>query len=386
MVQAVAHTDLSKAEEQPWLRSAVWDTAFISGPAFLSAAIALSFKNQMESMSELPLWAWVSFVLLIDVAHVYATLFRTYFNKAAWKEHSEVLRFIPLLCWAAGAILYSLHPLAFWRTLAYLAVFHFVRQQYGFLALYSRFDPPFSKQFKKLDEITIYLACICPLMFWHTNLPRQFHWFVEGDFFSSTPNILALFVYLLYGICLAAFVFKEIWLAKAKQYFNLPKNLILLSTAFSWWVAIVAIDSDMSFTMVNVVSHGIPYMALIWHYQRYTKNTDAKKQEHESQDELAPDTWISEPAKLVLRICLSYAPAFLVLLFCFAYLEEGLWDALVWREHAVLFAPIWRILPQLSEHSILALLLPLLSLPQSSHYVLDGFIWRIKSGKNSWSA
>ncbi len=59
----------------------------------------------------------------------------------------------------------------------------------------------------------------------------------------------------------------------------------------------------------------------------------------------------------------------------FAYLEEGLWDGLVWREHGAVFG--WfQALPDVSRAAWLAWLVPLLALPQSTHYVLDGFIWR----------
>jgi len=59
----------------------------------------------------------------------------------------------------------------------------------------------------------------------------------------------------------------------------------------------------------------------------------------------------------------------------FAYLEEGLWDGLVWREHASIFG-IFSVLPTVSRRELLAVLIPLLSLPQATHYVLDGFIWK----------
>jgi hypothetical protein len=43
---------------------------------------------------------------------------------------------VPLLGFAIGVALYSEGELVFWRALAYLAVFHFIRQQYGWVALY----------------------------------------------------------------------------------------------------------------------------------------------------------------------------------------------------------------------------------------------------------
>lgn len=69
---------------------------------------------------------------------------------------------------------------------------------------------------------------------------------------------------------------------------------------------------------------------------------------------------------------------FLGVLGLLAYAEEGLWDGLVWREHASAFG--WfQQLPAVENHVWLTLLVPLLALPQATHYVLDGFIWRRNS-------
>ncbi|MEO6979448.1 MAG: hypothetical protein ABI113_13750 [Mucilaginibacter sp.] len=35
-------------------------------------------------------------------------------------------------------------------------------------------------------------------------------------------------------------------------------------------------------------------------------------------------------------------------------------------------------MPAITKSIVLALVVPLLALPQSTHYVLDGFIWRVK--------
>jgi hypothetical protein len=46
------------------------------------------------------------------------------------------------------------------------------------------------------------------------------------------------------------------------SYFNIPKNLIIIGTLSSWFFGIVYFNNDLVFTLLNVVSHGIPYMAL----------------------------------------------------------------------------------------------------------------------------
>jgi len=64
---------------------------------------------------------------------------------------------------------------------------------------------------------------------------------------------------------------------------------------------------------------------------------------------------------------------FLGLLWLVAYVEEMLWDRGVWHERGWLFGSPWQI------GSFKSILVPLLALPQITHYVLDGFIWRRKS-------
>jgi hypothetical protein len=66
---------------------------------------------------------------------------------------------------------------------------------------------------------------------------------------------------------------------------------------------------------------------------------------------------------------------FLLTIVILAYLEEGIWDGLIWREHTDIFS-MFRFLPVITSKEMLTILVPLLSLPQATHYVLDGFIWR----------
>ena len=57
-----------------------------------------------------------------------------------------------------------------------------------------------------------------------------------------------------------------------------------------------------------------------------------------------------------------------------ALLEEGLWDIAVFRDHPAFFGVFYD--DQVAPHSALTWLVPLLSLPQLTHYVLDGIIWK----------
>ena len=146
--------------------------------------------------------------------------------------------------------------------------------------------------------------------------------------------------------------------------FNIPKNMVMAGTYLSWYFGIVYYNGDMAFTTLNVISHGIPYMGLVWFAEK--KRYQAKK----------------EKRNTLLKLTFSKYGlfSFFGLIILFAYLEEGLWDGLVWREHQSVFS-FFQHLPTISSPVLLALLVPLLSLPQSTHYVLDGFIWRRQKQK-----
>lgn len=380
MTQSIINATATDAVPQPWLSSARWDLFFIIGPAFLVSALALAFRPMFENDSSLPLWAWVSLVLMVDVAHVYATLFRTYLNKQAFEQNRAVLLTIPAACWVIGSLLYSVDALLFWKALAYLAVFHFIRQQYGFTMLYSRKQPPAFDKFRWLDQACLYMSTIYPMMFWHTHLPRNFTWFVDGDFFESLPQLATDVALAVYASLAVLYCAKELVLLRSTGYFNIPKNLLLLGTALSWWIGIVTLNSDMAFTMTNVVSHGIPYMALVWLMHRQERGADTTAGKVSPAQEPMLTNWLGKATKLAL----TYLPVFVLFLFGLAYLEEGLWDGFIWREHLSFFAP-FAGMPEITDKSILALLIPFLALPQSTHYALDGFIWRMRDKSNTWS-
>ena len=57
-----------------------------------------------------------------------------------------------------------------------------------------------------------------------------------------------------------------------------------------------------------------------------------------------------------------------------AWLEEWGWDRFLWHERPGLF-PGAEMSP---GPEVLALVVPLLALPQATHYVLDGWVWRAR--------
>ncbi|GAA4925318.1 hypothetical protein [Mucilaginibacter defluvii] len=321
------------------------------------------FPQQLQISSTLPVVYWLVLIVFIDVAHVYSTLYRTYFNPDKSLRRGLLLT-VPLICYVVGVVLHSFDAIAFWRVLAYLAVYHFIRQQYGFMRLYSRKES--SGYYAMLiDKIAIYTATIYPILYWHAEGNRQFNWFVENDFFILPALGWLLDIgNCLYIVIILAYLIKEVVLYNRTRQFNLPRNILIAGTFLSWYFGIIYFNGDLAFTTLNVISHGIPYMALIWIAERKKPNPSARGKNV---------LWRA----IFNKYGLLY---FLTVLVVLAYLEEGLWDGLVWKEHKSIFQ-VFNQLPKVEDKQLLSLIVPLLALPQSTHYVLDGFIWKNRSAK-----
>lgn len=352
-----------KNSSQPWILNWVVDTTFILAPSFLAFFCVVAFPSFFEKYSEeIPPMAWLFLILVVDVSHVYATLFRTYFDVDSFNANKSLFILVPLFCFTLSVLLFSVNPIYFWRIMAYLAVFHFIRQQYGFLKIYIRKEQA-NNWMNKMDVFTIYAITFIPILIWHCKGQGNFNWFVEGDFlYMNLPQLVVVLKWLF--VCISVgYVGKEIVSIFTFKRFNLPKNALMLGTGLSWYFGIVINEGDLAFTALNVVSHGIPYMALV-HIFCNTK--------HQTTYSF---TWLKASATKGL----IGVTVFLGILIGLGYVEELVWDVFVWQDHVVFFdwAYFFNFKP---SPVLLTILVPLLSLPQLTHYILDGFIWRLNSG------
>ena len=337
-------------QTRKWLHSPAFDLGWFAGPPLL-AALAVLLIPALRA-AETPAWGWLLFVVFIDVGHVYATLYRTYLDPVEFPHRRALYVFLPLACWLGGALLYRVSALTFWRALAYLAVYHFVRQQYGFMRAYSHLEGRKDPWEARLEAAAIYATMLYPLVYWHADPARKFWWFVQGDFVSLN-RFAGPWAGWLYAAVLGAFFGRQLARRKLGLEVHPGKVAVIAATAVAWYVGIVATNSDFGFTVTNIVSHGVPYYALVWLYGNRSWKDGSWR-----------ETW-HKPAYLFL---------FVGLLLLIGYAEEGVWDVLVWKEHAAVYfgaATDWA-----PSGALAALLIPLLALPQATHYLLDAWLWR----------
>ncbi len=339
-------------KQATWLFSRNVDLAAFLGSAILSfGALGIgAFTGDLDDAT--PTWAWVPAIVLCDVAHVWATLFRTYLDPMERRARRRLLAIVPAAGLGAAVALYALGPLTFWRGLAYLAILHFVRQQYGWVALYRARAGETGALGRAIDTAAIYAATVYPLVYWHTHLPRRFSWFVPGDVVALPTQLLPAAA-VLYVAALSLYCVRS-----ARSWFlrtpNPGKDLVVLTTALAWYIGIVHFDSDYAFTVTNVFMHGIPYFVIVWWHARAVRPRDAWR------------------GSLGHRLTKNVA-VYLGVLWTLAFCEELLWDRGVWHDRPFLFGDGWNLT------AAELVLVPLLAVPQLTHYVLDAFLWRRRS-------
>jgi hypothetical protein len=302
---------------------------------------------------ELPEWAFLCFVVGVDVAHVYATLFRSYLDREELGRHRLRYWSVPLATYAVAAWCWQQSPLFFFRVLAYLAVWHFVRQQAGWVALYRARAGDRSWRSRIIDGAAIYAATLFPLLSWHAAPEsRRFAWFMAGDFVAAPileawlPVARGLWV-----VALAVFVAEQLRKLVRERRVEAGKVLVVSGTALTWYVGIVLTNGDFEFTVTNVLPHGIPYLALLYFYAR-ARHAEA-------------------PRVLASRVMAGGALAFLGLCVALAWFEEAAWARFVFHEHASFFGEGREL-----GGAVVSVLAPLLVVPQATHYWLDGLLWR----------
>lgn len=335
----------------PWIWSRKIDLGVFLLPTVAAALLVLGARA-LGFHGKTPEWGWLIFILCVDVAHVWATIFRSYLDPPELRRHPWLYSLVPLGCWLAGAALHRHSSLLFWRVLAYIAVFHFMRQQAGWTAIYRARAGQRDALTRLLDDALIYLGTGVPILIWHTR-PRPFSWFLDGDFFSlSALSPLVLPAQIALAATLLLWGVHQARLHLSGRSLSVGKLVVVLTTVASWYAGIVWAQDDWAFTVLNVLPHGIPYFALLWAYGK-------------ARQETTPGT----PGS---RLIAAGFGAFFGLLVLLAFGEELLWDRVIWHDRPWLFG----FLPEWDGGSLAYLLVPFLALPQSTHYVLDAFLWR----------
>ena len=343
------------ANSKRWLFSAPIDLAVFGGTA-LAAFVLVWLGPHGDNTPE---WSWIAAILLVDVAHVWSTAFVVYLDPAEWRRRPFVYAGVPIACLVGGICLYACGEGVFWRAIAYLAVFHFIRQQYGWVMLYRARNGERDRVGRWLDGATIYMCALYPLIWWHASLPRGFSWMIDGDFITGLPQAVVPTAYVVYVALLVIYAARGVMQLVRRQPVSWGKHLVVGATAACWYNGIIAHNTDYAFMVSNVFTHGVPYMVLVFMYAR-----------NAAREPISSD---GASAQLLKGRALRAAVIFLATIWVIAYFEEMLWDRTLWHDRSWLFGA------GRDASTIAIVIAPLLAVPQLTHYILDAFLWKRRS-------
>ena len=170
--------------------------------------------------------------------------------------------------------------------------------------------------------------------------------------FSRFPRSSRRCLFPVYVLALTAYFAKSVYLYFTTGFLNIGKDIVVATTAICWYVGIVVFNSDYAFTVTNVIIHGVPYFA-----SDLCLCADAARDRPGGFIERCRQIgWFFSRRSGRSLILKSYSGTA-----AFGTSSNGFLAAIGTGRNLKMY------------------LVPLLALPQLTHYVLDGFIWRRKN-------
>ena len=176
---------------------------------------------------------------------------------------------------------------------------------------------------------------------------------MENDFLSGLPEWAGTVALAVHGRVLAAWALFQAARVVRGEGLQAGKVLLVLATWVTWFGGIVLAQDDFTFTVMNVVLHGVPYFALLFRYARgrcaeggYGPLRPAAARGPAGASSCSWRRWPSARSCCGTGSSGTTAPS-----------------------SSARAASRW-------PPDLLALVVPLLALPQATHYLLDAFVWK----------
>lgn len=316
-------------------------TVFLFLPLLFALGIYflyLAFGLKIDQINPL---SYFFIYILFDDLHVYlslsmATGFTNEFKRRFW-----FYILFPVIAFFIYFLLFNQNAMWMYRLYAYISVFHFGRQQIGWMRLTAKQGQRFFEWERHLEDIVIYSSTWGFILYKVTS--HQFpQWFVPGDL-----GVSHLLSPLLVLACILAvnliFLFSQFFIFFKTGYCNLARILIWLTTLAVWGIAFYAFDNFNVVSLALIVFlHSPAYMLLAFYYIKMRKIE-------------GHPTYIKGSYR---KIYISFIVAAL-LLACGEYVAG---------EYPQLFGPQFAAF----------IVVPLLATMTSFHHTLDTFFWREK--------
>lgn len=287
------------------------------------------------------LWGWI----IVDGSHVYSSLLVTYGDKDMYRQLKTYMWGIPLVIMVTAFTLsYIGKAQYFYYLLAYSAMIHFIRQEFGWMKIASKLDSSTPKWLYYTDVCTSYSMTILPLL-WAIRDTVVAQWYRPGDVFG-VPLVVAEWALKCFWPIVSVFLLANAYHTFKTKTFNSSKMLVFLNTLFGWYIAKTFTTNPYLAGWFFIFHHGLPYYFIVFKTERVSSQYN----------------WVKSIGKFKFPI--MYLGCVLVFyLFLMAHSGNSFVYALK-KSHPIFFSLVYCI-------SIM---------PQLTHFILDGMIWKKKYG------
>jgi hypothetical protein len=322
------------------------DFAIFTVPVIVGLGLSLFFLGERTPKFSMvqtefilrPALFYHYFILFLDIPHVYATVVRLGVERDQYLKAKILFIGLPLLALLIVSLLAEKNQIWGWRFIAYLNIWHTLRQQWGFVSLSNKKFGTDTKLNRWLDQSAIYLMTLFPVLWLHSQ-PIDGGWLVVGDIPRLFQGDYIHYFHWAYMVLIACY-FAYFFLQSEKQgKVNWTKLNILVTTMVAWYVGIVVMWER---TWMIDLQHAVPYLYLVYFYGR--KN------------------W-GERNKLFQGTAFNVGVKFQVLLIA---LSVGIY-----------FFPL-----ALNDYLPAGIALGLMMFFPMTHYLLDGFMWKSRRKYN----
>lgn len=238
------------------LESKKQDILFILLPGFIGVILSILTQDIIQGGISAILISRV--FQFVDDGHVFTTLFRTYFKTKTYKNYLYLI--YPIVLWGGlSGLIYFDYMLALYL-LVYMELFHYVRQNQGFMKIYAKKE----KTSATLTNIFLIIISSLSLIGLHLNPSTNILFGSAADryFLINNPpifywvNILVITAFC-FWLVFEMFLFYKRENGLFKFLFALNINLLYIYCCFY-------ATSSLTFLFPLILSHGVPYMALIY--------------------------------------------------------------------------------------------------------------------------
>lgn len=352
-------------QKQPWFHSPIVDSFGIYLFPMLITVFLYFFGDNFSPVS---VAAPALLFGTLDLGHIFAQWFRIKSNPM---EKPNRFRLWITFCIVMLFVIAFILSTEYWRILraflVYYVIYHFIKQLYGIIKIYSKTDIRRSKLETKIIDIFVYLTMLYPFIYWHDSYNlSNFYWrtFLYNIPYISYIEIIARFAFLFSGLF---YIYSEVKNTIQNKFFNIPKNMTIAATILAWNASIIFPKFNSLIFYAVIYTHYLNYVVVVWSIGRRDKKLQG----------------IEEPKGWRKLFCWTSVPGFFTYSFFINAIAIFIYTFWLWVAHyklydSWLYKEIIIYFPQIKNRELFwwHVVDALFYTTQGTHYFIDGFLWK----------